>query len=441
MVENRNPMKTKNMMPLLVVVFFLLNGVGHAMAEAVPDRAMIRGDGTLLVNGEAMFPIGVRTEVVADLKPIADCGFNMVMGSGEWDVEHYAEADRLGLKIIAGHYVWAAFRGTQPNVNLRARGDAVVNTVMKNAKDQRQRTLEEAVKSFDHLPGVIGWKIGDEPEAKLTEIVEAGYEIIKSYNPQRIVGPILCDRQWLGNFRNAGDVIFMDNYPLRGTTEKKWTTSINETHDRMRRAVEAIPNKSAWYVAPMYPGSYWSLRPEEGMNLQDMRLPVYAGLIAGAKGILFFHWGLLDKTWSKDDTGKQKKIISYEEQADRLAIMKSLVVELKKLSPILCDGRVNDEPDIRWFEPGKYGPGPQLTRVIEFEGKQYLIVMNLLDVPIEGNVFGPDPAHNFRAYDADVFMGEEYLSVKTEKAGEPIIKIAPRGAGVFVLTRRSIIDK
>lgn len=61
------------------------------------------------------------------------------------------------------------------------------------------------------------------------------------------------------------------------------------------------------------------------------------------------------------------------------------------------------------------------------------------DAKLEGVVFGPDPAHNFRAYDADVFLGAADCSITAERPGEPHIYIAPRGAGVFVLRRRPII--
>ena len=423
-----------------IVLIFICLTLG---ASLYADKASIRGDGTLLVNGKAVFPIGIRTEKAYDLKPIADAGFNMVMGSGEWELGHYKEAQKNKLLVLAGHYVWANFRGTQPAINLRARGDAIVRNLLENAKDQRKRKLAEALKKFDHLPGVIGWKTGDEPEAKLTEIVEAGYEIIKSYNPNHIVGPITCDSQWVGYFRNACDVLMVDNYPLRGSNykkEKKWVTSINETHRRVKSAVDAMKDKAVWYMPPMYGPSYWTHEAGDELTLAEMKLPVYAGLIAGAKGLIFFHWGLLDKDFIKDKDGKRKTIaVSKDIFNTRLSIMKSLASELKKLSPILCDGRPNKDLDIRWFSPGKYGPGPQLTRIMEYDGKQYLFVMNLLNEPIEAKVFGPDPAHNFRAYDAKVFVGKDALSTRAERPGEPIIKIAPLGTGVFVLTRRSLI--
>ena len=413
--------------------------VVSAPAEG-PARAGIRGDGTLLVNGKPVFPVGARTEAVSDLAEIADTGFNLAMGSGEWGAEHYAEADRHGLLIFAGHYVWASFRGTQEAVNLRAREDALVKSLLTAAKDQSGRTLPEALTQFDHLPGVIGWKTGDEPEAKLTELVEIGYEAIKSYNPQRVVGPIICDRQWFGNYRNAADVIIVDNYPLRGTYEKKYHTSINETYRRVKRAVDTMAGKAVWFMPPLYPYSYWSLVPEEEFTLRDLRLVNYAGLIAGAKGIVMFHWGLMDGAWGAGEEGGKLRIAIDEATAkQRLGIVRSLVRELHALGPVICDGRPNDEPDIRWTGPGVNGPGPQLTRVIEYEGRQYLLVMNLLDVPLEGMVFGPDPAHNWRAYDAEVFLGREDLAVTAERPGQPVITVAPRGSGVFVLNRRSII--
>ena len=425
----------KNKFSVIITTVCIVLGI-----NLLAEKAAIRGDGTLLVNGTPVFPIGIRTEKAADLKPIAEAGFNMVMGSGEWDTGHYKEANENKLLVLAGHYVWAAFRGTQPTINLRSRGDVVVKNLLENAKDQKRRKLAETLKKFDHLPGVIGWKIGDEPEAKLTEIVEAGYEIIKSYNPNHIVGPLICDRQWVGNFRNACDVLMVDNYPLRGNYKKKWNTSVNETHKRIKRAVRAMKDKAVWYLPPMYPPSYWTNVAGDELTLAEMKLPVYAGLIAGAKGLIFYHWGLLDKDFIKDESGKRKTVkVSKDIYNKRLGIMKSLAAELNKLSPILCDGRPNDDLDIRWINPGKYGPGPQLTRAIEYDGKQYLFVMNLLNVPIEAKVFGPDSAHNFRAYDAEVFVGKDALSTHAKRPGEPTIKIAPLGSGVFVLSRRSLI--
>ena len=434
---------TKVHLCVLAIVCTVLSSTIYGATP--PSEAYIRGDGTMVVNGKSFFPIGVRTEKDYDIPEIAKCGFNFVMGSGEWDLNHYKVAAENNLYIMAGHYVWASFRGTRPGIKLNAREEAAVKNFKKYAKDQSNRTLEEALKKFDKLPGVIGWKIGDEPEAKLTELVEIGYEIIKSYNPNRVVGPIVCDRQWFANYRNAGDVIIMDNYPLLGEhfpKEKKYGTSINETYKLTMRAGKAFEGKAMWYMAPMYPGSYFSHNLKDGLDFQDQKLPMYAGLIAGAKGVIFFHWGLLSEQWSKDESGKRvSNKVDKKTRDKRVEIMKKLAAELKLIGPIIVDGRPNDDLDIRWVEPGKNGPGPQLYRAIEYKGKQYLIVMNLLDVPLEGYVFGSDHAHNWRAYDAKVYIGKEYLSVTTPKPGQPKIKIAPRGSGVFVLTRRSMLKK
>ncbi len=428
---------------LIVIIIFLMLSLSNASLFAYDRqlRTSIRSDGTLLVDNKPVFPIGARTEKMQDIEEIAKCGFNLVLGSGEWTAEHYKQANKYNLLIMAGHYAWAHFMGTRKQINLRARGDAVIKNVLKYATDQNNRTIAQALKQFDSLPGVIGWKIGDEPEAKLTEITEAGYEIIKSYNPARIVGPIICDRQWFCSFRNAADVIMVDNYPIRGSYKKKYLSSINETYKRIRRAVEAMKGKAVWYVSPLYPPSYWSLVPAEEFSITDMRLVNYAGIIAGAKGIIMYHWGLLDKAWTKDKSGRKMIYVDKDKVRKRKQDITLMVQELKKLAPIICDGRVNDEPDIRWISPGRNGSGPQIMRILDYYGKQYVIIINLLDVPLVGKVFGPDPAHNFRAYDASVFIGEKSLSVKSDRPGEPMITVGPRGAGVFVLTRRSIITR
>ncbi len=426
---------------IIAIIALLILSPMFAFGASEQLRAMIRSDGTLLVNDKPIFPIGARTEKIDDIKEIAKCGFNLVLGSGEWTAKHYAEAKKYNLMIMGGHYAWAHFMGTRKKINLRARGEAVINNVLKYATDQRNRTLVQTLKQFDSFPRLIGWKIGDEPEAKLTEIVEAGYEIIKSYNPSHIVAPIICDRQWLCNFRNACDVIMIDNYPIRGSYHKKYLTSINETYKRIELAAKVMKDKAVWYISPLYPPSYWSMNPSEEMTLKDMRLVNYAGLIAGAKGIIMYHWGLLDKAWTKDEKGRKMIFVDRQIIMKRRQNIISMVAELRKLTPIICNGRVNSEPDIRWISPGQNGPGPQIMRVFDYYGKQYVMIINLLDVPLVGRVFGPDPAHNFRAYDADVFLGSDDLKVTSVSPGEPEITVAPRGAGVFVLTRRSIIEQ
>jgi hypothetical protein len=130
-------------------------------------RAAIRADGTLLVNDKPVFPIGMRTEMLESIKTIAEGGFNLVLGSGEWGPDHYRAAAENKLLILGGFYEWASFASFRGNhgLDLRPSEEEGLKTVLRQARDQKRHTIPEALSSFDGLPNVIGWNINEEPEA------------------------------------------------------------------------------------------------------------------------------------------------------------------------------------------------------------------------------------------------------------------------------------
>jgi Beta-galactosidase len=422
----------------------------HAMGEGAKPvtRAAIRGDGTLLVDGKPVFPVGVRSEKLHEIDPIAKCGFNLILGSGEWTPAHYAAARKRNLLIMGGHHVWATFRGAKKGIDLTAlEEEGGVEALMKKARDQSNRTIPEVLKTFDHLPGVIGWKIADEPRGSLSQIVGHGYEIIKSHSPNHLVAVMTDKQDWAASFRHSSDLLLLDLFAIRGKDyPHKQAASISDIITRMKTCAKAMEEKTFWYMPQLYPPSAWRpFNTSEELSLGDMRLQVYAGLIAGAKGIVFYHWGVMDKAKKRENGNTSWIKVSDAILERRTTIVKSAVAELHKLGPILCNGRPNTDPYVRWFAPGKNGPGPQYIRAIEYEGQQYLFVMNLLDQPISAKVYGRNFDSNAYAYDAAVFAGKGNLSTTLEKSrprgkkGAPILTVGPRGAGVFVLTRRSLI--
>ena len=431
-----------------VLMFVCLLGVSGMAVADVATKAALRGDGTLLVDGKPVFPVGVRSEKLHEIEPIAGCGFNLILGSGEWTPAHYAAAHERGLLIMGGHHVWATFRGAKKGIDLTAlEEDGGVEDLMAKARDQSNRTIPEVMKEFDHLPGVIGWKIGDEPRGSLSQIVAHGYEIIKSYSPHHLVTVMTDKQDWAASFRDSSDVLMLDLFALRGKDyPHRQAASISDIVTRMTKCGEAMKEKAFWYMPQLYPPSTWRpFNTEEEFSLGDMRLQVYAGLIAGAKGIVFYHWGVMDKARKNENGNVSWVKVDDAILAQRAAILKTVVSELRTLGPIICDGRANSDPYIRWFSPGKNGPGPQYTRAIEYDGRQYLMVMNLLDEPISAKVYGRNLDSNAYAYDAAVVTGKGDLSVRLEewrprgRDGAPILTVSARGSGVFVLTRRSLI--
>jgi Beta-galactosidase len=429
-------------MTVALLVLTLIAATRQAIADPA-TRAGFRDDGTLLVDGHPVFPIGVRSEKLDTIAPIADAGFNLVLGSGEWGQEHYQAAREAQLLVMGGHYVWLTFHGTKSHIDVRAREEALLRSIVSGARDFGGRLIHDALATFDAQPGVIGWCISDEPEAKLSEVAEAGYEIFKSNSPAHIVAQISCDPHWFKNWRNAADVLIVDHYPFRGSANTKSRQSVFQTYERIQRAVEDMDGKPVWLMPQLYPPSYWSCRPEEELTLRDMRLASYAGIIGGAKGILLYHWGVLPFAWTRNEDGNRVSVeVSRDVYDGRLRDIKALVGELKALSPMLVSGRSSRDLVVRWVSAGTDSPCPQPWRVWDYDGKRYLAIINLLDVPVEGDVYGINTSVNPRAYTADVFLGGEDVTVTPgAKDGEFTFRFAPRGAGVLVLERRPIPRK
>jgi acetyl esterase/lipase len=435
-----------------LVVIGLCLIAGSKLQAKKSTNARIRGDGTLVVNGKPVFVIGARAEKLAQIAEVADCGFNLIEGSGEWQKKHYDIAHKQGLFILAGHYVWATFAGTKKGVNIQAmdgtwgKSESGIDNLLKYGKDQSRRTIEEALKEFDHLPGVIGWKIAEEPRAFLSEIVGRGYEIFKSYNPRHIVSIQHDKWLWFPCFKYSCDVLELDVYALRGDKYPiRYAASILEIYSRIKKALEVFDSKAVWFVAQVQPPSYWKpFNSEEELTLRDYRAQIYSALTAGAKGVIYYHWNMLRKAKrknKKERDGWEYIIVNDKVYRERINIIKKTVKEMHKLGPIIADGTPNNRLYIRWVNPGKNGPGLQLTRTIEYDGKQYLFVVNPLDVPVSAHVFGINYESVPKAYSGKVFLGKNDLSITMMKPGNLKISIAPMGAGVFAFTRRSIINK
>ena len=439
----KSVLMTRSPAVISILACLALASGSYPGAEAA-TRATFRADGTLLVDDRPVFPVGMRTEASDSLQPIADAGFNLVLGSGEWGTNHYAAAAANNLLVLGGHYVWATFatfRG-EGGINLRLEEAAALKNVQKSANDQGGRLPHQTLAAFDHLPGVIGWNTSEEPEAKLVENVEYAYEIFKAHNPSHIVATLVSGStpRWFHLFRNTCDVLIIDNYPFRGSAKRN-KRSLLESYTYVKHATEVMGGEPVWLMPQLIPPSHWSRNPDDEISLEQMRLQHYAGLIGGAKGIIMYHWGALQVAYLPE--GKQN--VSEEVFGRRWAGVTAMVEELHALGPVICDGRPTSELDIVWVKPGAQGPGPQMTRELDYYGAKYLLVMNVLDVPIEGKVFGMNGG-NRNGFTGSVMLGGDDLSIRSSEETEAyatdapslVITVGPRGAGVFLLKRRAI---
>ena len=162
------------------------------------------------------------------------------------------------------------------------------------------------------------------------------------------------------------------------------------------------------------------------------------------KGIIFYTWEELPLTWVKGEDGKRKKQLLPKEKYDEMKeMMKTLVAELKVLENVLCDGRPSREVFVNWLAPGTRGPGSQRIRILDYYGKQYLILHNPLDEPITGVALGPDLHHaNYaNTYVGKVITGESDITLTKHPKGMVQFTIAPQGNGVIELTRTNLMER
>ena len=400
-----------------------------------PTKAHLRADGTLMVNGESVFPLGIASATLRgeNCAVLADVGFNIVMNGGDCEDAFFGAAHAAGLLALAPHYNWATFARKSEMLDLDAHEERGFNLVFQYA-DQVGRTIEQNLAGWDHLPGVMGWYIAEEPKAAYSESMEFMYEVIRSRSPAHLVVVVSAEPVWYHHFARACDVLMVDVFPYRpGDRAQPEVT----TYEVARAARAAVPGKAVWVMGQG--GKMWKnwSEPFPTLELAQFRNQAYLALIAGAKGYFVYsaatvgHFGALDDVRAKAQWEKLRAVLS----------------ELKRLSPAVCDGRESDAVRLNWQMPGGKGV-PPLTRVLDYYGDQYVLVANLGSSVARIQVLGTNyglPA----AYDAAVLNNKAALRVEGDAAGRtietvneskagrfPVLVIEPGHAGAFKLTRR-----
>jgi len=279
-------------------------------AEVLPAtqenlRFYIRADGTTMVDGKPFFPFGLYQaswesaddNPIDHIRKIAAGGFNIVHASAiqldNYD-EFLDEAERLGVYVIS-----------RPDFNIL--------------------TL---VNAFKHKPAVLGWNLADDVDngKRTPEQVLTSHLQVKAADPNHVTYVTGYTNQ-IGHFANCSDILAVQTYPVR---EGKW--DLNSTYSIVSLAREAAAkynkavyvNVQAFDWATAKPDKYKNARPPTAEEVRNM---TYQALLAGAKGIVYYSYHYRG--------GEDWHLPDYPELWEG---MKSLVPEIKQLSPMLLDG-------------------------------------------------------------------------------------------------------
>lgn len=264
----------------------------------------IRVDGTTVIDKKPFFPFGfyhVSWESTAQerksaLRDIAAAGFNTIHASAT-NLEDYGEfldeAERLGVYVLT---------------------------------EQNSIGLLNLINAFKQKPAVLGWSIADDVENGKWSVDDLfkSYQQAKTADPNHITY-ISGYSNKLKQFANCSDVIARQSYPIKWRKPEELPRTYSDISNA--RAAAAKFNRSTYANLQTY---NWDLHPSkkydgsQAPTFQEVRNMTYQALLAGTKGILFYTYH--DEVWHLPDN------------PDLWDGVKSLVPELKSISPLLLDG-------------------------------------------------------------------------------------------------------
>lgn len=327
----------------------------------------------LASTGKAFFPLGfyhvshrlTTQQRMLALQDTGAAGFNIIH-TGSKDIEEYSkfldEANRLGVQVITEF----------------------------NDPDYAQ-----IVRRFKDKPAVLGWSIGDDAgdhktKAQLLDFRQKVKEIDpKHYTSISISG---WSRKW-AEFADAADLIGGQSYPIGYTLSNKiqgLPNTLVEVNHSFQLAVAASSKHNRPFIANIQAFKWDNQRSPTASEVYNM---TYQSLLAGVKGVLFFAY---------DDGGKNQ-IRDNPLVWNRL---KTLVPEIKQLSPILTDGALTkldtNNPEL-------------VASQWKYKNRFYLIVVNTsqtkaISASIKTSINSKLIKKMFRGHPSGMKIKERYLT-------------------------------
>lgn len=254
-----------------------------------PRNVTVRSDGSLIVDGNPMFPIGMThiswagddERRLADLQAIAAAGFNTLYVAIDLDDDAFLQAaERLGVHIM----------------------------VIFNADPL------DVVKKYRDHPAILGWHIADDPEDTTTveEIIRL-HNQVKTLDPNHITSISISIPDRFNEYMECSDVVGIMSYPVPLEPISSTFSTIFRAHQ-----VAAAANRPIWGNLQSYGYENRPPNPKEARNM------MYQSFIAGAKGDIFYAY--FDSGWD------------MRNNLDLWNGLTTLVQEAEVFSPILLDG-------------------------------------------------------------------------------------------------------
>ena len=339
---------------------------------------------SLLVDGEPFFPIGLYWLRVEDLGPMRRLHFN----SGDYFYKLRGEE-------VAALMDAAAAEGMQILLEL--------THYARKRPEPDYRAIAALVKRYRQHPALLAWYLVDEPaETKMKPAAAlAIYELIRELDPYHPVYLVNNRPHTYAAYADASDILAIDVYPIPNYP-------ITQVSDSMQRARwTSLGRQPVWLIAQAFGGvEHWPRAP----TAAELRNMVYQGLVAGAKGVLFYRYC--------QENERHIQPLELWQEVQRLA------AELAELGPVL----LQEEHRLQLQAAGS---GIEVA-VKEYNRDFYLFAVNVAEEPrrLDMRLAGLPPVRR-----AQVLHGE---AVPTLANGRLAAELGPLGAAVFRLQAAGI---
>lgn len=244
------------------------------VVEKRARKVEVNPDGSLLVNGEYFYPVGIySSDSYKDdqAEAIAKLGFNCqlsycINGDPRYDIDqvaaHLDKCWELGVRVIFCL-----------KFNLDASGDP----------ETFQNGVSPWIKRFKDHPALLAWYLMDEPQEPQAPLAEAGRRFINELDPDHPVWAVFANQLSLGTFINGTDFIGVDIYPFHGP-EGNLNGMVKGVQDIRRHELPV------WLVAQSYPMSNYMNVPRYIPSAMQLLSQGVAGFIADAGGLLYYSY-------------------------------------------------------------------------------------------------------------------------------------------------------
>jgi hypothetical protein len=319
----------------------------RVVPSAEERRVYVDGRQRLVVDGKPFFPLGLYLGPTEDehLARIAAAGFNTILCYGYGvgaDPEAYMERARAhGLKVI--YSIKDFYDGT----TYFPAGSSITGPEL---------ALQYVRKFRDH-PALLAWYINDELGLGWLPKLGAMYNLVRDEDPQHPAFQVLCRPPEFGDYYDVTDILGVDPYPV----PRRPVSMVTEWMETATAAMR--DTKPVWIVPQLHKWAIYSGKDEDREPTYDeKRCMAFLGLIAGAKGMIFYSYSDLFR-----DTGRSRAPEGvFGRRWDEVT---RIAADLRKVIPAALEG----EP----VTVDTSGSGPDVSATaFRLNGQVYVLAAN-----------------------------------------------------------------